>query len=207
MRAGLGWLREKRLVMAFSLWLDELSTRRVWLCFWIEVSRSQMDGKHVIAAAIQPAVTPNTFFPPTRRDSPVKKLLLALVVSAAFSCPAYAYRTVTVTDGDSVILPAQGMATGLRLRLVGADTPELNGRCPEERALAQEARSRLIELTRHGVTVQSELEIDRYGRILSRLFDRAGRDIAEVLISEGLAHRYDGKGPRATWCPTTGGGR
>lgn len=139
----------------------------------------------------------------------MKSLLSACALILAATSPALAYRTVTVTDGDSVILPATGMATALRLRLVGIDGPELNGRCPEERALAQEARDRLIQLTRDGVTVQSALEFDRYGRILARLLTRDGRDVAEVLIAEGLAHRYDGRGVRKAWCPVEGtrGGR
>lgn len=129
----------------------------------------------------------------------MKRLLLAGLMLAA--TPAWAYRTVTVTDGDSVILPATGMATGLRLRLEGIDTPEMNGRCPEERAKAQEARSRLIQLTAPGVTIQSNLEFDRYGRILSRLITREGKDVAEIMVREKLAHKYDGKGARASWCP------
>ena len=130
----------------------------------------------------------------------MRLLLLAAGASLSLVGPAQAYRTVQVTDGDSIIVSASGMATGLRVRIQFLDSPELNGRCPEERALAQEARGRLIELVAPGVTIQSGLEFDRYGRLLARVFTKDGRDVADILIEEKLARRYNGTGPRLPWC-------
>ena len=41
---------------------------------------------------------------------------------------------------------------------------------------------------------------DRYGRTLAIVRDRAGRDLARIMIAEGLARPYDGRGRRLGWC-------
>jgi endonuclease YncB( thermonuclease family) len=49
-----------------------------------------------------------------------------------------------------------------------------------------------IWLERHGR--------DRYRRTLAIVRDRAGRDLAQVMIREGLARPYNGRGRRQGWC-------
>lgn len=107
------------------------------------------------------------------------------------------------TDGDSIKLSASGgFVAQVRARISGIDTPELNGKCPEERALAQEARDRLIQLMAGGVRLIHEFQYDAYGRALvTGIFTRDGQDVREILVREGLARRYDGKGARQPWCP------
>jgi endonuclease YncB( thermonuclease family) len=119
-------------------------------------------------------------------------------------------RQVRVIDGDSIIVPISGgFAREINVRISGIDTPEVRGRCPEETALAQQTSDTLRTLSSGGVALISGLEFDRYGRLLGRIYDRQGRDLAEILVQRGLAKRYDGQGPRPTWCPppTEGGGR
>ncbi len=72
------------------------------------------------------------------------------------------------------------------------------GRCERERRLAVAARDRLQALLAGGVTIRAVGE-DRFGRTLARVRDRAGRDVARVLVAEGLARPYAG-GPRRGWC-------
>lgn len=105
-------------------------------------------------------------------------------------------------DGDTVVLPLGGATmTGLRLRVEGLDAPEMNGRCPEERALAQEARDEFARLASPCALVTTDFLADRYGRLLARVFTRDGQEIAALLIRRGLARPYDGTGPRGGWCP------
>lgn len=109
--------------------------------------------------------------------SPILGLLLA-------ASTAHAQPTIAVVDGDTLRVDRR------LVRLIGLDAPELHGAC---------AARRLAELVQGGVTLHPHGR-DRYGRTLALVFDADGRNLATVLISEGLARRYDGRGPRSGWC-------
>ena len=102
---------------------------------------------------------------------------------------------VDAVDGDTV------RRNGVLIRVVGVDTPELRGKCEAERAAARLARDRVAEIGRAGVAIEVVPRRDRYGRTLAILRDRQGRNVAEILIAEGLGRPYDGRGARASWCP------
>ena len=109
-------------------------------------------------------------------------IALAIAVCAAPPTP----RVTCVVDGDTVWINRE------KIRLLDIDAPEMQGRCPAERALAIRARDRLVELLR-GRDVEIERDgTDRYGRTLARL-----GDVGEQLVSEGLARRW---GDRRGWC-------
>lgn len=133
----------------------------------------------------------------------MRGLILVGAVAVALSAPAHAklYRSVVVTDGDTVIVPASGPATGWRVRALGYDTPEILGACAFERQKAQEAKQKAIELTQGGLDVTSGLEVEGRGRFLGTLRLPDGRDLGAVLIGLGLARPYDGKTARQPWCP------
>jgi len=88
---------------------------------------------------------------------------------------------------------------GQTIRIMGLDAPEVHHRCPEEKALAERARARLAQLLADGFTVR-EHGRDRYNRVLAEVFDARGLNVASVMIQEGLARRYNGRGPRELWC-------
>jgi len=117
--------------------------------------------------------------------------LAALLALAPVSAPAQPLRCFAA-DGDSLVCGRE------RVRLVGLDAPELGGRCERERRLAARARDRLQGLLAGGVTIRAVGE-DRFGRTLAVVRDRAGRDVARVLVAEGLARPYAG-GRRGGWC-------
>lgn len=104
--------------------------------------------------------------------------------------PLQACRAV---DGDTIRCGEQ------RVRLAGLDAPELRGRCEAERRLAVAATERLSGLLEEGVRLHSSGQ-DRYGRRLAVVRDPQGEDVALVLIREGLARPYHGRGPREGWC-------
>jgi micrococcal nuclease len=118
---------------------------------------------------------------------------LALAAVLLLACPATAQQRVEVIDGDTL------RAGGRVVRLRGIDAPELHARCPEERTLAERATARLAQLAADGVHVFPEGR-DRYGRTLATVRDRAGRDLGVVLLLEGLARPYTGRGQRQGWC-------
>ena len=113
-----------------------------------------------------------------------RALLLCLL-----ALPAYA--GILVTDGDTVRDGAE------KIRLLDIDTPELRGKCDAERRLAVLAMRRLEQLLSEGTAVIERHGKGRYGRTLARITVN-GRDVGQVLVSEGYARRYDGG--RKPWC-------
>ncbi len=98
-------------------------------------------------------------------------------------------------DGDTVEVPGRG-----RIRLLGIDTPELHPcNCALECDLGMRAKRRAQELLNSGPrSYRPSGEHDRYGRILADI-TVDGRDLAAVLIREGLGRPYSG-GQRRAWC-------
>lgn len=116
--------------------------------------------------------------------------VLALVLVAS---PAGGLERAYVIDGDTI------RVAGESIRVMGLDAPEMRGECPRERQRARDARDRLAELVTPGVILERHGR-DRYGRGLAVVRDYAGRDVARVLIEEGLARYYNGRGRRQGWC-------
>ena len=122
-------------------------------------------------------------------------LILALLWPAVATAEVIASSSIYVVDGDTV------RARGDKFRLVGFDTPETyKPRCEYELALGRAATNRLRQLMASVRNV--DLVIlpgrDKYNRGLARLY--VGRnDVADILVSEGLARRYNG-GRRQSWC-------
>ena len=110
---------------------------------------------------------------------------------------------VGVYDGDTIRVriedwpPIVGEAIGVRVN--GVDTPEIRGKCPEEKALARQARS----FTRSAVTNAKSVELrnlrrDKYFRLLADVCVD-GLALSDLLMANGLAYRYEG-GRKESWC-------
>jgi len=100
---------------------------------------------------------------------------------------------IYVIDGDTFDL------NGTRIRVAGIDAPETHpARCPNEAALGQAAAQKLAELLRGRPLWISGLKTDRWGRAVA-VVRVNGEDVADAMISAGLARNYDGK-QRQGWC-------
>jgi micrococcal nuclease len=117
---------------------------------------------------------------------------------------------IRVIDGDTIAVTKDatpgilgfGAKPGEQFscRIHGIDTPELRGKCDKEKQLATKARLRVMNILSVGsVDVRLMKGSDKYGRKLCRVV-AGDRDVADSLVAEGLARRYDGKGPRKPWC-------
>ena len=135
---------------------------------------------------------------------PLLPCLLLLIASAATAEP------IPFIDGDTI------SASGRTMRLVGFDTPEaeMNAMCEAERTLAARATDKLRQLVAGG---ELDLTLVRcscprgtegtqacnYGRACGVL-RAAGKDVAAVLIAEGLANPLhcgrDRCPRRQPWC-------
>lgn len=143
-----------------------------------------------------------------RRAATAGLALLILTGCGAPETPRHAAtggscQVARVIDGDTVDMACADIGT-FRARLVGYDTPEITSPgCAQELALGRLARQRLTQIVREADRVDAQMgEFDRYNRRLVRLaFD--GEDVAQTLVSEGLAVGYSG-GRRINWCARLG---
>ena len=102
---------------------------------------------------------------------------------------------VRVIDGDTFDYD------GTRIRIADIDTPEVDGRCASETALAARATTRLEVLLDRGPfelhPAPDGRDEDRYGRKL-RIVTRDGQSLGNTLVGEGLARTWTGR--REPWC-------
>ena len=105
---------------------------------------------------------------------------------------------VSVIDGDTVMVnakpwPQQTMTVMVRIR--GIDTPELHAHCAKSRLQAKQAREALAGMleTASGRMTLSDISGDKYfGRVVASVSLTPRRDVAQELLSRGLARPYDG---------------
>lgn len=99
-----------------------------------------------------------------------------------------------VVDGDTIWLE------GEKIRIADVNTPEISSPdCPAERALGEQATSRLTSLLNEGGFSLETIDRDEdtYGRKL-RIVTRAGESLGGTLVAEGLAEEWTGS--RRSWC-------
>lgn len=130
-------------------------------------------------------------------------LAFGLVFAVVLKAETVDGRRAVIIDGDTVSIDRE------RIRILNIDAPETyRSRCEAELVLGLKTKERLAQLLRTGpVTVRrcdGDRCIDPYGRSLARL-EAGGRDVGEVLVSEGLALPW-ASGPAARqaraiyWC-------
>jgi endonuclease YncB( thermonuclease family) len=99
----------------------------------------------------------------------------------------------SIVDGDTF------RYRGEKYRIADIDTPEVDGRCADESALAVRATDRMEALLHQGPFELRPVDRDedQYGRKL-RVVTRGGRSLGDQLVAEGLARTWTGR--REPWC-------
>lgn len=130
-------------------------------------------------------------------------MVLLIFAAALWSLNTYDAKVVSVVDGDNLkvivsIWIDNEIYPSIRVR--GIDTPEKNGKCAREIELAEQAKALTAMMVANGRVRLSNVGPDKYNRrYLADVTLRDGRKLSSVLISEGLARRYDGK-KKSNWC-------
>jgi micrococcal nuclease len=98
--------------------------------------------------------------------------------------PGTVHKVRHVHDGDTVILE-----DGARVRLLGINTPEIDGRYTEAESGGEAARRWLKKRVEgKNVRLESDRERqDKYGRLLAHLFAEDGEHLNLSLVEQGLA--------------------
>ncbi len=110
----------------------------------------------------------------------------------------------TCYDGDTCMMSLPGIhplfGDHISVRLVGIDTPEMKGRCEQEKQLARQARDLVRSTLDHARAIHlRKASRDKYYRIDARVL-ADGQDLSEILITQGLAVPYDGGTKIKNWC-------
>jgi len=110
---------------------------------------------------------------------------------------------VRVIDGDTFVvnihLLPKFIGMNRSIRLYGADTPELRGKCPKEKKLAREAKIELLRLLRNDpIVILRNERLGTFSRIVADVSIN-GLDLKDHLIDNGFAVRYVKNKPH-DWC-------
>ena len=183
-----------------------------------EAVSSRPPGAEIVAEAgfLYGAPLRSTAPPSPPAADPVPKLRGRTKVAAVLTATALgvagvsqklegpiAAHVLRVIDGDTIEVRAriwinQDLTT--HVRLDGIDAPELRGSCERERDLARAARDFLAARIEHRGVKLRDVGFDKYGaRVVARVEDLDGGDLAAALLAARLAERYDG-GARGSWC-------
>ena len=139
----------------------------------------------------------------------ITTLLLALLFPmAAIAGPeTFGSATVaqvrTIYDGDTFHADIAGWpaiaGAHIGIRVYGIDTPEMRGKCEEEKLLARKAKQRAVEILRSAKVVElRRMQRGKYFRIVAEVY-ADGESLGDQLIAAGLAVPYYGK-TKASWC-------
>jgi endonuclease YncB( thermonuclease family) len=161
------------------------------------------------------------------KSSPLVRLALCVLLSGSFAAPSAIaadaepqlarlplektlkgpiHGIITQgVDGDTVKVEVQtwlNQSLNTTVRIDGIDTPEIKGRCDEERANAERAKVFVASLTPVGSTVTlHQVRSGKYAnRVVADVYAANGQSVAQAVLDAQLGRPYDG-GRREPWCP------
>lgn len=116
---------------------------------------------------------------------------------------------IRTIDGDSVVFNIPGvhpiLGDNISIRIRGIDTPEIRGKCKEEKMLAQEVKAYVQSAMERAIHINLEnIERGKYFRIVADVLitDRYNTkmNISPLLIKSNYAVPYTGKERKIDWC-------
>lgn len=130
---------------------------------------------------------------------------ISLMMVLVFPCNAETIKmkNLKAYDGDTIytdIKVFENLAP-LKIRVPGIDTPEMHGQCLYEKEHAKAAKAYINDLLKNAEVEVTPLHWDKYGgRFEANIKLPNGADLAQTMITNGYARKYDG-GKKSSWCP------
>jgi len=135
--------------------------------------------------------------------------LLLLIVPLSITGKTISYGSATVSavtsiyDGDTFRANIEGFPTivgeHMSIRISGIDTPELRGKCPQEKTQAKLAKQFTVKHLRSGKEITlKNIKRGKYFRLIADVYVD-GINLAEQLIKHNHAIEYHGK-TKKNWC-------
>ena len=137
----------------------------------------------------------------------MKKIICILLFLFPFLLLATEFKDVIwhrCYDGDTCTFTINGvhplLGDKIGVRLSGIDTPEIRGKCPEEKQKAYEARDFLVKYLENAEEIiLAEVERGKYFRLAAAIY-ADGVSLNEEMIRAGHAVPYDGETKKRDWC-------
>ena len=140
------------------------------------------------------------------------KILLVLLTFLVFT-PSYATKNyghlnnvefIECYDGDTCYfnIPEWHALVGERLpvRLLGIDTPEIKGKCQQEKLLAKQAKHWINERLHNAKQIElRQIQRGKYFRVVAEIW-ADGENINQALINKSFAVTYQGKNKTFDFC-------
>jgi len=107
-------------------------------------------------------------------------------------------------DGDTIKFDLPGLhpiiGNKINIRVNGIDTPEIRGKCEQEKYSAEQAREMVADILKDAEKIDlKNMERGKYFRIAADVF-ADGESLAEMLVESGMAVRYNGGKKTHNWC-------
>jgi len=117
----------------------------------------------------------------------------------------YIYKVKSVIDGDTIELDVSNESLiiqklGLKVRILGIDSPEKNGKCKKEKDLSLKSKKLTENLIGKNEIILSNIKWDKYGGRLDAKVLVNNVDIAQEQLKKGLAVAYFGDRKNNNWC-------
>ena len=88
----------------------------------------------------------------------------------------------------------------MSIRIKGVDTPEMRGKCEQEKLLARKAKQYTLMALSNAKTIElRNMQRGKYFRIVAEVY-ADGQSVGDGLVREGLAVVYDGGKKVKDWC-------
>ena len=180
-------------------WHSCPSDRGTYICGDLGYCSRCPDNQYCLGGRPRPKPSP-TIRP--RKGESTKPSLPAVGVTGSYG-NFINVKFIRCYDGDTCtfnipyVHPLLGKKISVRFR--GIDTAEIKGKCPEENALAKEAKKLVNQILSQASRIDLvEVGRGKYFRILASVV-ADGKDLGAILIERKLAVKYSG-GRKKGWC-------
>lgn len=135
-------------------------------------------------------------------------LLFILTISFLYSKQTYGNiivdEIVSIYDGDTFRVNINSyppiIGKKMSIRVNGIDTPEMRGKCKQEKTLARKAKQLTVSKLRGAKVVElRNMQKGKYFRIVADVFVD-NESLADTLIKNELAVKYNGGKKQKDWC-------